>query len=229
MVGVNMIKKFFLLTFVMVFLNSCSWLHKEWEDRPDWLMPDSSTSSTQTINNSSNTLLVSGFSILSSPSEVRKDIAAGGLKYEKSKNDRKAKLLSYSFGGTLIDAPRLFSYSSSDSTVNFFEGSLLSTRMTFNATSDQNLEEIINSLYQILVNNYSSPDSEASIYSFQTYKWNNEEVEVFLSVDKENKRVFVTEINSKLEESRSFREFKNKFIDEYQTYDEEVKYGKSKR
>ena len=224
-----MIKRIFLFTIVMFFFNSCSWINKEWEDRPDWLMPDSSVSNTQTVNNSSNTLLVSGFNLLSSPSEAKKDIVSGGLKYEKSKNDKKAKLLSYSFGGTLINVPSAFSYSSSNSTINFFDGSLLSTRMTFNANSDENLEEIINSLYQILVNSYSSPDSENSIYSFQTYKWNNEDVEVFLSVDKENGRVFVTEINSKLEESRSFKEFKRKYIDEYQTYDEEVRYGKSKR
>lgn len=117
----------------MFFFNSCSWINKEWEDRPDWLMPDSSVSTTQTMNNSSNTLLVSGFNLLSSPSEAKKDIVSGGLKYEKSKNDKKAKLLSYSFGGTLINVPSAFSYSSSNSTINFFDGSLLSTRMTFNA------------------------------------------------------------------------------------------------
>ena len=39
----------------------------------------------------------------------------------------------------------------------------------------------------------------------------------------------ITEINSQLEETRSFKEFKNKYIEQYQTYDEEVKYGKPNR
>ena len=54
-------------------------------------------------------------------------------------------------------------------------------------------------------------------------------LEIFLSVDEENKRVLITEINSQLEETRSFKEFKNKYIEQYQTYDEEVKYGKPNR
>ena len=113
--------------------------------------------------------------------------------------------------------------------MNFFEGSILSTRVIFNAINEENLEVIVNSLYNVLVENYSNPDSENSIYSFQTYKWDNENLEIFLSVDEENKRVLITEINSQLEETRSFKEFKNKYIEQYQTYDEEVKYGKPNR
>ena len=63
----------------------------------------------------------------------------------------------------------------------------------------------------------------------RTYKWDNENLEIFLSVDEENKRVLITEINSQLEETRSFKEFKNKYIEQYQTYEEEVKYGKPNR
>ena len=229
MVTLKNLKFFSILLFLVLFINGCSWLSKEWEDRPKWLMPDASKSESANVNQSSNIRLVSGFSLLSSPSEVRDEIIAGGLKFEKSRNDKKAKLLSYSFGGTLLNISTEFKYTSSDSTVNFFENSILSTRVTFNASNNQNLEEIVNSLYQILVNNYSYPESENSIYAFQTYSWNNDDLEIFLSVDEENNRVLVTEINSKLEESRSFKEFKKKYIDQYQTYEEEVRYGKTKR
>ena len=109
--------------------------------------------------------------------------------------------------------------------MNFFEGSILSTRVIFNAINEENLEVIVNSLYNVLVENYSNPDSENSIYSFQTYKWDNENLEIFLSVDEENKRVLITEINSQLEETRCFKEFKNKYIEQYQTYEEEVSMG----
>jgi hypothetical protein len=216
-----------LLCFVLIFsVSGCTWLSKEWDERPKWLMPDSSLTDSNQINEASERSLVSGFSLRSSPSDARKDISSGGLKYEKSKDDSKSKLLSYSFGGTLLDISNDFNYSSSNSTVNFFEGSLLSTRVVFKALDEKNLEEIVNSLYRILVDVYSSPKSEDSIYSFQTFKWKDSELEIYLSVDEEKQRVLITEINSKLEESRSFKEFKKKYIDQYQTYEDEVRYGK---
>ena len=229
MVNFKKYRNFYIIFLSLFLLNSCSWLSKEWEERPKWLMPDTVESKDVNPTASSNTVLVSGFNLSSSQSEVKKKISNGGLKYEKSQNDKKDKLVSFSFGGTLINVPNQFNYSSSNSTVNFFEGSILSTRVIFNAINEENLEVIVNSLYNVLVENYSNPDSENSIYSFQTYKWNNENLEIFLSVDEENKRVLITEINSQLEETRSFKEFKNKYIEQYQTYDEEVKYGKPNR
>mgnify|MGYP001183106782 FL=1 len=229
MVGPNKFKFVTIFLFLIFFISGCSWLSKEWEDRPKWLMPDASSSKSNDINEPSDITLVSGFNLTSTPGEVKDEIMAGGLKNEKSKNDKKAKLLSYSFGGTLLNVSNPFTYSSSDSTVNFFENSILSTRVTFNALNKGNLEEIVNSLYEILVNSYSYPESENSIYSFQTYSRSNDDLQIFLSVDEENNRVLVTEINTKLEESRSFKEFKKKYIDQYQTYEEEVRYGKIKR
>lgn len=229
MVNLNKFTFFYVLLFLVFFLNGCSWLSKEWEDRPGWLMPDAPGQNIKTSEGLSRTVLVSGFNLSSSASDVKKKISNGGLKYEKSQNDKKDKLVSFTFGGTLVNIPNQFTYSSSNSTVNFFEGSILSTRVIFNAIDDDNLEVIVNSLYNVLIDSYSNPDSENSIYSFQTYKWNNENLEIFLSVDEENKRVLITEVNSKLEESRSFKEFKNKYIDQYQTYDEEVKFGKPNR
>ena len=86
----------------------------------------------------------------------------------------------------------------------------------------------MNAVYQILIDFYSNPISETSIYSFQTYKWDFEDLEVFLSIDREKRSVLISEVNSKVEESRSFQEFKDEFIEEYQTYEEEVRYGKKK-
>ena len=106
---------------------------------------------------------------------------------------------------------------------------MLSSRVSIDAISDENLEEIVNAVYQLLVNFYSNPLSETSIYSFQTYKWDIDNVEVFLSIDKEQKSVLISEVNSKVEESRSFQEFKDEFIEEYQTYEEEVRYGKKEK
>lgn len=223
-----MFKNFILVVFILFSLSSCSWLSKEWKDRPKWLMPDGSMTESDNLKKSSNIELVSGFNLSSSPGQVKDEIIAGGLKYERSKNDKKAKLVSYSFGGTLLNVQNSFTYASSESTVNFFENSILSTRVTFNATSIENLEQIANYLYEILSNSYSYPESENSIYSFQTYSWNNNNLQIFLSVDEENKRVLVTEINAELEESRSFKEFKKKYIDQYQTYEEEVRYGKTR-
>jgi hypothetical protein len=40
--------------------------------------------------------------------------------------------------------------------------------------------------------------------------------------------VVISEINSVLEDSRAFKEFKDKYIEEYQTYEDELKSGKNR-
>ena len=54
-------------------------------------------------------------------------------------------------------------------------------------------------------------------------------IETFLSIDKESNTIILSEVNSALEESRRFKEFKDKYIDQYQTYEEEIRYGKNRR
>ena len=54
-------------------------------------------------------------------------------------------------------------------------------------------------------------------------------VKFYLSIDKESNTIILSEVNSALEESRRFKEFKDKYIDQYQTYEEEIRYGKNRR
>ena len=49
-----------------------------------------------------------------------------------------------------------------------------------------------------------------------------------MSIDKEHKSILISEVNSIVEESRSFQEFKEEFIDDFQTYEEEIRYGKNR-
>ena len=119
-----------------------------------------------------------------------------------------------------------FTYLETDSAVDFFDGSMISSRVAFKASNDENLEEIVNSVYKIIVDKYSLPKEENSIYSFQNYKWQISDLEVFLFIDRENRRVFVSEINSRIEESRSFQEFKDTYINVYETYEEQIRGGK---
>ena len=119
-----------------------------------------------------------------------------------------------------------FTYLETDSAVDFFDGSMISSRVAFKASNDENLEEIVNSVYKIIVDKYSLPKEENSIYSFQNYKWKISDLEVFLFIDRENRRVFVSEINSRIEESRSFQEFKDTYINVYETYEEQIRGGK---
>ena len=73
------------------------------------------------------------------------------------------------------------------------------------------------------------PSSESTIYSYQTFEWKKCEIETFLSIDKESNNIILSDVNSALEESRRFKEFKDKYIDQYQTYEEEIRYGKNRR
>ena len=105
----------------------------------------------------------------------------------------------------------------------------LSSRIFIDALNQTNLDEIVSSIYAFLVEFYSEPTSESSIYSYDTYEWTNGDIEVFLSIDRDSKVLILSEVNSSLEKSRRFKEFKDKFIDEYQTYEEEMRYGKRRR
>ena len=202
-------------------------MSEKWNKRPDWLMPDK-TSGQQVDSSRIDKELITGFNFALSTKEARQLIRDKGLDYKKERAEQKTKIQTYVFDGTLFDNQNLFTYRDASSTVDFFDGILLSSRVLINASNEENLEEIVNAVYQILIDFYATPSSETSIYSFETYKWINNDLEVFLSIDKENSSVLISEVNSTVEESRSFREFKDKYIEEYQTYEEEVRYGKKR-
>ena len=208
---------------IFLLLIGCSSTRDLWEKRPDWMMPDKNKAELKTDRN-----LITGFNLASSIGETKRTIEERGFDYRKERIEKRTKIESYKFDGTLFDTKNLFTYKNSLSTVDFFKGTVLSSRVSIEATNDENLEEIVNAVYQILIDFYSNPISETSIYSFQTYKWDFEDLEVFLSIDREKRSVLISEVNSKVEESRSFQEFKDEFIEEYQTYEEEVRYGKKK-
>ena len=218
-------KQIYIFIFAVFFV-SCSTTKDIWNKRPDWMMPDKNKVELQAdIPND----LITGFNLSSSIGQTKKMIKDNNLSYKKERIEKRTKIESYRFDGTLLDTKNLFAYKKATSAVDFFDGTMLSSRVSIDAISDENLEEIVNAVYQLLVNFYSNPLSETSIYSFQTYKWDIDNVEVFLSIDKEQKSVLISEVNSKVEESRSFQEFKDEFIEEYQTYEEEVRYGKKEK
>ena len=221
------LKDVFLLIFLVFFAISCSWVSKKWEERPGWLMPDE-TSNQQLAERQIDKELITGFNLSMSISEIKKLILDNGFNYKRERIEKESQIKTYKFDGTLFDTRNLFTYRSVSSIVDFFDGTILSSRVRIDASNDDNLEKIINAVYQILVGFYSSPSSENSIYSFQTYKWIKNDVEVFLSIDKENKSILISEVKSIIEESRSFQEFKDKYIDDYQTYEEEIRYGKKR-
>lgn len=221
------LKHILLFLFLASSAVSCSWMSEKWNKRPDWLMPDK-TSGQQIDSSQIDKELITGFNFALSTKEVRQLIRDKGLDYTKERTEKKTKIQTYVFDGTLFDTQNLFTYRDASSTVDFFDGILLSSRVLINASNEENLEEIINAVYQILIGFYATPSSETSIYSFETYKWINNDLEVFLSIDKENSSVLISEVNSTVEESRSFQEFKDKYIEEYQTYEEEVRYGKKR-
>ena len=208
---------------IFLLLIGCSSTRDLWEKRPDWMMPDKNKVELKTDRN-----LITGFNLASSIGETKRTNKERGFDYRKERIEKRTKIESYKFDGTLFDTKNLFTYKNSLSTVDFFKGTVLSSRVSIEATNDENLEEIVNAVYQILIDFYSNPISETSIYSFQTYKWDFEDLEVLLSIDREKRSVLISEVNSKVEESRSFQEFKDEFIEEYQTYEEEVRYGKKK-
>ncbi|NSW99486.1 hypothetical protein CL639_001745 [bacterium] len=200
-------------------------MSESWDKRPDWIMPDK-TVQDELGSTPLNKALITGFNLSYSAKQVEKLIESKGLKYTKVRNKSKQKLLNYNFEGTLFDTMNFFTYLETDSAVDFFDGSMISSRVAFKASNDENLEEIVNSVYKIIVDKYSLPKEENSIYSFQNYKWKISDLEVFLFIDRENKRVFVSEINSRIEESRSFQEFKDTYINVYETYEEQIRGGK---
>lgn len=202
-------------------------MSEKWNKRPDWLMPDK-TSGQQVDSSRIDKELITGFNFALSTKEARQLIRDKGLDYKKERAEQKTKIQTYVFDGTLFDNQNLFTYRDASSTVDFFDGILLSSRVLINASNEENLEEIVNAVYQILIDFYATPSSETSIYSFETYKWINNDLQVFLSINKENGSVLISEVNSAVEESRSFQEFKDKYIEEYQTYEEEVRYGKKR-
>ena len=202
-------------------------MSEKWNKRPDWLMPDK-TSSQQVDSSRIDKELITGFNFALSTKEARQLIRDKGLDYKKERTEQKTKIQTYVFDGTLFDTQNLFTYRDASSTVDFFDGILLSSRVLINASNEENLEEIVNAVYQILIDFYATPSSETSIYSFETYKWINNDLQVFLSINKENGSVLISEVNSAVEESRSFQEFKDKYIEEYQTYEEEIRYGKKR-
>ncbi|MBT89918.1 MAG: hypothetical protein CMN79_05450 [Spirochaetales bacterium] len=202
-------------------------MSEKWNKRPDWLMPDK-TSGQQIDSSQVDKELITGFNFALSTKEVRQLIRDKGFDYKKGRMEKKSKIQTYIFEGALFDTENLFTYRDISSTVDFFDGILLSSRVLINASNEENLEEIVNAVYQILIDFYETPSSESSIYSFQTYKWINNDLEVFLSIDKEDGSVLISEVNSAVEESRSFQEFKDKYIEEYQTYEEEIRYGKKR-
>jgi len=221
------LKDILLFLFLTSFAVSCSWMSEKWNKRPDWLMPDK-TSGQQVDSSRIDKELITGFNFALSTKEARQLIRDKGLDYKKERAEQKTKIQTYVFDGTLFDNQNLFTYRDASSTVDFFDGILLSSRVLINASNEENLEEIVNAVYQILIDFYATPSSETSIYSFETYKWINNDLQVFLSINKENGSVLISEVNSAVEESRSFQEFKDKYIEEYQTYEEEIRYGKKR-
>jgi|TARA_B000000557_G_C20729913_1_gene423841 hypothetical protein len=204
---------------------SCSWVSDTWEKRPDWVMPDDKSSETIEFNNQE---LFSGFSSNISSGKLEKKLEEKNIDYSES-TDSKKDLKIYIVKGSLIDTKSAFSYKQIESNIDFFDGNFLSSRIFIDALNQTNLDEIVSSIYAFLVEFYSEPTSESSIYSYDTYEWTNGDIEVFLSIDRDSKVLILSEVNSSLEKSRRFKEFKDKFIDEYQTYEEEMRYGKRRR
>ena len=160
--------------------------------------------------------------------ELEKKLDNKKIEYAESR-DSKKDLRLYIIKGSLIDTRNAFSYKQIESNVDFFDGNFLSSKIFIDALNSTNLDEIASILYTFLVDFYSEPSSESTIYSYQTFEWKKGEIETFLSIDKESNTIILSEVNSALEESRRFKEFKDKYIDQYQTYEEEIRYGKNRR
>ena len=216
--------KFFIIFAFCINIISCSWVSDTWDKRPDWVMPEDEEEKIELINQQ----LFSGFNSTISSGKLEKELDNKKIEYSESR-DSKKDLRLYIIQGSLIDTKNAFSYKQIESNVDFFDGDFLSSKIFIDALNSTNLEEIVSILYAFLVDLYSEPSSESTIYSYQTFEWKKGEIETFLSIDKESNTIILSEVNSALEESRRFKEFKDKYIDQYQTYEEEIRYGKNRR
>ena len=203
---------------------SCSWVSDTWDKRPDWVMPEDEEEKIELVQQQ----LFSGFDSSISSGKLEKKLDNKKIEYAESR-DSKKDLRLYIIKGSLIDTRNAFSYKQIESNVDFFDGNFLSSKIFIDALNSANLDEIASILYTFLVDFYSEPSSESTIYSYQTFEWKKGEIETFLSIDKESNTIILSEVNSALEESRRFKEFKDKYIDQYQTYEEEIRYGKNRR
>ena len=217
--------KHFGIIILSLIIFSCSWVSDTWEKRPDWAFPEDKQAENIDFKSYN---LVSGFNSKITGGKLEKKLDEKNIKFSSSRDSRK-DLKIYSVDGSLLDTKNSFSYKNIESNVDFFDGDFLSSRIFIDALNSTNLDQIVSALYNFLVDNYSEPTSESSIYSFETYIWKQGDLEVFLSIDPENNSVVLSEINSALEESRRFKEFKEKYIEEFQTYEEELRYGKNRR
>ena len=216
--------KFFIIFAFCINIISCSWVSDTWDKRPDWVMPEDEEEKIELVNQQ----LFSGFNSTISSGKLEKELDNKKIEYSESRDSRKDLRL-YIIQGSLIDTKNAFSYKQIESNVDFFDGDFLSSKIFIDALNSTNLEEIVSILYAFLVDFYSEPSSESTIYSYQTFEWKKGEIETFLSIDKESNTIILSEVNSALEESRRFKEFKDKYIDQYQTYEEEIRYGKNRR
>ena len=216
--------KIFIIIAFCINIISCSWVSDTWDKRPDWVMPEDEEEKIELINQE----LFSGFNSTISSGKLEKKLDNKKIEYAESR-DSKKDLRLYIIKGSLIDTKNAFSYKQIESNVDFFDGDFLSSKIFIDALNSTNLEEIVSILYAFLVDFYSEPSSESKIYSYETFEWKKGEIETFLSIDKESNTIILSEVNSVLEESRRFKEFKDKYIDQYQTYEEEIRYGKNRR
>ncbi len=218
--------KFIILSFVFITISSCSWVSEKWDDRPSWVMPDKSSTTSDNVE-FGDYVLLSGLNINDSQRDLVKKLKDQNLEYSSSKDSLK-DIKTYEIKGSLFDNKNLFRYENLSAMVDFFDGDLLASRVFINAINTENLDKIITVVYSFLMDFYQEPTSESSIYSFKTYIWEKGDIEIFLSIDREKNLVTISEINSVLEDSRAFKEFKDKYIEEYQTYEDELKSGKNR-
>jgi len=218
--------RFLIICFIFISISSCSWISEKWDDRPSWVMPDKSLASSNEIEYGDYTLL-SGININDSQRDLVRKLKGKNLEYTSTRDSMK-DIKTYEINGSLFDNKNLFRYKNISAVVDFFDGDLLASRIFINAINTDNLDKIITVTYGFLIDFYQEPTSESSIYSFKTYVWEKGDIEIFLLIDREKKSVVISEINSVLEDSRAFKEFKDKYIEEYQTYEDELKSGKNR-
>ena len=186
--------KFFIIIAFCINIISCSWVSDTWDKRPDWVMPEDEEEKIELVNQQ----LFSGFNSTISSGKLEKKLDNKKIEYAESR-DSKKDLRLYIIQGSLIDTKNAFSYKQIESNVDFFDGDFLSSKIFIDALNSTNLEEIVSILYAFLVDFYSEPSSESTIYSYQTFEWKKGEIETFLSIDKESNTIILSEVNSALE------------------------------
>ena len=143
---------------------SCSWVSDTWDKRPDWVMPQDEEEKIELVQQE----LFSGFDSAISSGKLEKKLDNKKIEYSESR-DSKKDLSLYIIKGSLIATRNAFSYKQIESNVDFFDGNFLSSKIFIDALNSTNLDEIASILYTFLVDFYSEPSSESTIYSYQTF------------------------------------------------------------